>query len=117
MYSVRSAEELKADVVVVVVVMEVVVGGLDEADLDVVADVAVVVVVAPLLSTDLSWQWTVTTALYQQRRRMMKVTQHLLLIQPFRILLEEAMQATNSVVTHTDAGMLVADSLNRSSRC
>jgi hypothetical protein len=85
MYSGRSAEELKADVVVVVEVMVV---GLDEADLEVVVDAVVAVVVTPLLSTDLSRQWTVTTALYQHWRRTTKVMQHLLLIQPFRILEE-----------------------------
>jgi len=103
MYSVRSAEELKAGVVMVLGVMVV---GLDEADPDEVADATVV---TPLLSTDLLLKLTVITAVYQHQRRMMKVMQHLLLIQPFRIL-EEVMQATNSVATHTDTVMLVADS-------
>jgi len=102
MYSVRSAAELKPDVVVVVgaVVVEP-----DEVD---VADAAVAVVDARLLSTDLLLQYTIITA-YQQRRRMTKVvTRHLLLIQPFRILVE-VMQATNLVATLMDAVMLVTD--------
>ena len=103
MYSVRSTAELKPDVVVVV---EAVVVGLDEvADSDEVADAAVDV--RPL-STGLLLLWIAITV-YQQRRRMTEVvTQHLLLIQPFRILVE-AMPEIDSVATLTDAAMLVAD--------
>ena len=58
----------------------------DEADPDEVADAAVAVVDERPLSTGLLLLWIATTA-YQQRRRMTEVvTRHLLLIQPFRIL-------------------------------
>jgi hypothetical protein len=105
MYSVRSAAEFKPDMVVVV---EAVAVGLDEADPDEVADAAVAVVDVRPLSTGLLLLWIAITA-YQQRRRMTEVaTRHLLMIQPFRILME-AMPEINSVATLTDAAMLVAD--------
>jgi hypothetical protein len=105
MYSVRSAAEFKPDVVVV---MEAVAVGLDEADPDEVADAVVAVVDVRPLSTGLLLLWIAITV-HQQRRRMTEVvTRHLLLIQPFRILVE-AMPETNSVATLTDAAMLVAD--------
>jgi hypothetical protein len=99
MYFVRSAAEPKPDVVVVV---EAVAVGLDEADLD-----EAVVDVHPL-STGLLLLWIAITV-YQQRRRMMEMmTWHLLLIQPFRIL-AEVMPEINSASALTDAVMLVAD--------
>ena len=102
MHSALRAAEPKPDVEVVVKAVAV---GLDEADPDEVADA--VVDVRPL-STGLLLLWIAITA-YQQRRRMTEVvTQHLLLIQSFRILVE-AMPEINSVTTLTDAGMLVAD--------
>ena len=90
MYFVRSAAEPKPDVVVVV---EAVAVGLDEADPD---EVAVAVVDVRPLSTGLLLLWIAITV-YQQRRRMTEVvTQHLLLIQPFRILTEVMLEIIRS---------------------
>ena len=75
--------------------MEAVAVGLDEADRDEVADATVVVVdVRPLL-TGVLLLWIAITV-YQQWSRMREVvTRHLLMIRPFRILVE-AMPEINS---------------------
>jgi hypothetical protein len=105
MYSIRNAAELKPDMVVV---LEAVAVALDEADPDEVAEAPVAVVDVRLLWTGLLLLWIIITAYHQRRRMTEVVTRHLLLIQPFRILME-AMPEINLVATLTDAAMLVAD--------
>ena len=105
MHSALHVAELKRDVVVVVKVVVVEMG---EADPDEVADAAVAVVDVRPLSTGLLLLWIAITACQQRRRMTEVVTRHLLLIQPFRILVA-VMPEINSVATLTDAAMLVAD--------
>jgi hypothetical protein len=73
-----------------------------------VADAAVAEDDVRPLSTGLLLLWIAITACQQRRRMTEVVTRHLLLIQPFRILVA-VMPEINSVATLMEAAMLVAD--------
>ena len=105
MNSALHVAELEQDVVVVVKVVVVEMG---EADPDEVADAAVAVVDVRPLSTGLLLLWIAITACQQRRRMTEVVTRHLLLTQPFQILVV-VMLEINSVVTLMDVATLVAD--------